>query len=193
MVDLQVIEALDGIPSRAHAGAGPMAELSTLGVVVGFLDAALRAWDDDRFQAKSKIKVAATMLRDYAGDGPRASQAPASSMGDCGGLAPWQARKVKEFIDASLDVRIRLGDCAGKAGLSNSYFSHAFKVTFGVTVCDYIRQRRVERAKYLMLQSNQPLSQIALACGFGDQAHYCRVFRDVAGVSPNKWRRNNMR
>ena len=131
------------------------------------------------------------MLRDYASnsavDLPQAAAAPE---GRC--LARWQARKVKEFIDASLDSKIRLRDCASRARLSASYFAHAFKATFGVTVCHYIRRRRIERAQQLMLTSHQPLSQIALACGFADQAHYCRVFRDVVGLSPNVWRRQHM-
>jgi AraC-like DNA-binding protein len=59
-------------------------------------------------------------------------------------------------------------------------------------VCDYIRRRRVERAQQLMLLSQESLAQIALACGFADQAHYCRVFRSVVGVSPSAWRRRNM-
>jgi len=44
-----------------------------------------------------------------------------------------------------------------------------------------------------MLLSQMPLSQVALAAGFSDQAHYCRVFRNVIGISPNIWRRKNMR
>ncbi len=110
------------------------------------------------------------------------------------GLAPWQARKVKEVIDRSLGSRIRLSDCASAARLSNSHCSRAFKMTFGTTLSRYIRCRRIERAKQLMLQSHDspPQSQIALACGFGDQAHYCRVFRDVVGTNPSTWRRQNM-
>jgi len=59
-------------------------------------------------------------------------------------------------------------------------------------VIDYIQRRRVVRAQQMMLLSDQPLSQIAVACGFADQAHYCRVFRDIIGLSPNAWRRQNI-
>ena len=55
----------------------------------------------------------------------------------------------------------------------------------------HIRRRRTERAQQLMLLSNVPLSQIALACRFAGQAHYCKVFRTVMGLSPNAWRRGN--
>jgi AraC family transcriptional regulator len=160
-------------------------------LVTGFLDSALRMWDDDRNHAKSQIKKAIAMLRSYAAEssvGDKHAAAPAHSR--C--LAPWQIRKVKEFIDGSLDSTIRLRDCASRVRLSKGYFSHAFKATFGTTVGHYIRYQRIERAKKLMLLSNQRLSQIALACGFADQAQYCRVFRDVVGQSPGAWRRQNI-
>ena len=176
---------------RSQPVYGSATENSSLAVATGFLDAALRMWDADRIQAKSQVKVAAAMLRGYT-DGSRADSNDAPAASDTRQLAPWQARKVKEYIETSLDSTIRLRDCASKARLSASYFSHAFKATFGTTVCDYIRRRRVERAQHLMLLSTEPLSQIALACGFADQAHYCRVFRDVIGLSPNTWRRRNM-
>ena len=168
----------------------PTSEYSSLAVVTGFLDAALRMWDDDRIQAKSQVKVAAAMLRGYT-DGPATDENHAETAPPARGLAPWQKRKVMEFVDTSLESTIRLRDCARQVRLSASYFSHAFKATFGMTMCHYIRRRRIERAQKLMLLSQEPLSQIALACGFADQAHYCRVFRDVVGLSPNAWRRKN--
>jgi AraC-like DNA-binding protein len=190
---LRVVEGSDGIQPRNQLACGPTSERPSLAAATAFLDGALRLWDEDRCQAKSQVKVAAAMLRDVAAGDASQAPPPDSAPRTCG-LARWQVRKVKEFIDGSLGSRIRLRDCASAARLSNSYFSHAFKMTFGTTVCRYVRCRRVERAKQLMLQSHEPLSQsqIALACGFGDQAHYCRVFHDVVGTSPNTWRRQNM-
>ena len=130
------------------------------------------------------------MQRDYTHESPTDTK-HATTASDVRGLAPWQAREVREFIDASLESKIRLQDCAIQARLSVSHFSHAFKATFGMTVCHYIRRRRIERAQQLMLLSKEPLSQIALACGFADQAHYCRVFRGVVGLRPSEWRRKN--
>jgi AraC family transcriptional regulator len=159
----------------------------TLTLLTGLLDDALRMWDQDRIVAKSQIRVAAAMLR-----GALTNTKEEASRTHRGGLAPWQARKVTEFIDASLEAKIRLQDCAKQARLSASYFGAAFKTTFGTTVRHYIRRRRVERAQRLMLWSKMPLSQVAVASGFCDQAHYSRVFRDVMGITPSAWRRNNM-
>ncbi len=187
----QLIHGYDQSRSHDQTSYTPAAECSSLALVTGFLDAALRMWDADRTQAKSQIKVAAAMLRGYTSDSV-AEEKHAAAAPERRVLSPWQARKVREFIDASLDAPIRVGECAKQARLSVSYFSHAFKTTFGMTVCQHIRRQRIERAQQLMLLSKAPLSEIALACGFADQAHYCRVFRAVVGLSPNAWRRGNL-
>lgn len=184
----QSIPSLE-LHERRSRPTGPMNESALVAMATRFLDAALRIWDIDQAQAKSQIKVATAMLRGDAGD-PSMREKPMDRI--LTRLVPWPARKVREFIDRSLDSKIRLQDCATKAGLSASHFSRAFKSTFGTTVLDYIHRRRVERVQQMMLLSDQPLSQIPLACGFADKAHYCRVFRGVIGVSLNAWRRQNM-
>jgi AraC family transcriptional regulator len=190
---LRVSERFDGTEARNQLASRPVSDRPSLAVATAFLDGALRLWDEDRYQAKSQVEVAAAMLRDVAAVEVSKTPIPASASRAVG-LAPWQARKVKEMIDRSLASRVRLSDCASAARLSNSHFSRAFKLTFGTTLCRYIRCQRIERARQLMLQSHDSLSQsrIALASGFADQAHYCRVFRNVVGTSPNTWRRQNM-
>lgn len=48
---------------------------------------------------------------------------------------------------------------------------------------------QLRRAKELMLGSDEPLSQIGVACGFSDQPHFSRIFLRLAGASPSTWRR----
>lgn len=177
------------INDRAFQRFAPLPERSSAATASRFLDAALQVWAEDPALAKSQVKVAAAMLRGDAEDPPPPKNPTRPTVA---GLLPWQARKVLEFIDASLASKIRLGDCAGKAGLSASHFSREFKATFGTTVVDHIRRRRIEQAQRMMLTSNLPLSHIALSCGFADQAHFCTVFRAVVGLSPSAWRRQNM-
>lgn len=187
---ISVLKGFDDIQPQSEILPRPMSGRSSLTDVTGVLDTALRLWDQDQVGAKSQVETAVALLRDHANDLTHTVE-PASESTKRG-LAPWQARKVKKFIDASLDSRIKVADCAHVVNLSKNYFASSFKVTFGVTVSHYIRWRRIERSKRLMLLSHEPLSQIAVGCGFADQAHYCRVFREVAGVNPNTWRRQNM-
>lgn len=106
-----------------------------------------------------------------------------------GGLAPWQILRTRAAIEARLSERISPAELATAARLSRSYFARAFKRSFGEGPQAYINRRRIARAKALMLQSGEPLTAIALACGLADQAHFCRLFRTYEGQSPSAWRR----
>ena len=108
-----------------------------------------------------------------------------------GGLAPWQVLRVKTHVEAHLDRTVRAADLAAIARLSPGHFSRAFKGSLGVAPTAYIAGRRVAQAQTLMLTTNEPLCQIALACGFYDQSHLTRVFRRCAGTSPRDWRRRH--
>jgi transcriptional regulator GlxA family with amidase domain len=106
-----------------------------------------------------------------------------------GGLAPWQMRRVTAHIDTAMGSTIRLSGCAKIARLSTGHFARAFRISFGETFARYVVGRRMERAQQMMLCTNDPLSQIAVACGFADQAHFTRVFGRCTGLSPAAWRR----
>ena len=108
-----------------------------------------------------------------------------------GGLASWQERKVREYIEGNLDCTILVEDLADLVSLSAAHFCRAFKKSFCATPHAYIVQRRVMRAQELMRSTRSPLSQIALDCGFADQTHLSKLFRRLTGRTPNAWRRAN--
>ena len=104
-------------------------------------------------------------------------------------LAPWQARRAIEFVEANLAGRIRIEHLADVARLGTRHFSRAFRRDFGTPPYAYVVRRRVERAKEMMLLTDEPLAFIAAACGLSDQAHLTRLFRRAVGASPANWRR----
>ena len=107
-----------------------------------------------------------------------------------GGLAPWQKRKIERFVREHLSRCLSVEELAGQVSLSASYFHHAFKGTFGTSPHAYITKLRIEAAQTMMRGGEEPLSQIAFACGFADQSHLCKIFRRVLGETPSAWRRN---
>lgn len=119
---------------------------------------------------------------------PVASSEPEKQVAT-GGLAPWQVKKVKQYIDERISHGIPLDELAQQVRLSTSYFSAAFKATFGVPPHNYVVSCRVEHAKQRMMTTNAPLCEIALDCGLADQSHLSRVFRRVTGTTPSAWRR----
>jgi AraC family transcriptional regulator len=106
-----------------------------------------------------------------------------------GGLAPWQQRKLDQYFKENLSKPLRLGLLAGLVNLSVSHFNRSFKASRGVAPHRYIVQLRLELAQSLMRSTNEPLCDIALACGLTDQAHLTKLFRRHLGQTPNAWRR----
>jgi AraC family transcriptional regulator len=106
-----------------------------------------------------------------------------------GGLPGWQIRRVRLYIEEHLHQAIRLKALSAIANLSATHFSRSFKRSFGETPHSYIVRRRLEQARHLMLTTNDPLSEIALACGFADQAHLTKSFRQGVNQTPAAWRR----
>ncbi|MGH1558866.1 helix-turn-helix domain-containing protein [Caulobacter segnis] len=75
------------------------------------------------------------------------------------------------------------------AKLSPGYFSRRFRQSFGLTFSRFVARRRIEHAQAMMTKTTSSLCQIALACGFTDQAHFTRTFGGVTGSTPSQWRR----
>ena len=105
------------------------------------------------------------------------------------GLAPWQMRRVTAYLEANIDGEVSVSRLASECRLSRSHFAHAFKQTTGQPPHRWLLTLRVGKAKNLMLESDMPLTDVALACGFADQSHFTRVFTGSVGTSPGTWRR----
>jgi AraC family transcriptional regulator len=108
-----------------------------------------------------------------------------------GGLAPWQATRVKRYIDEKLSERLNTPELAALVRLSENHFARAFKMSLGLPPHAYVVQRRIMRAKTLILETDLPLSQVALESGMADQAHLSRLFRRFFGATPSACRSQN--
>jgi len=104
-----------------------------------------------------------------------------------GGLADWQVNAVRTLVLSDLEERHSLTRLAATAKLSVGHFGRAFHMTYGMSPMKYVRHIKVEAACSLMLDDALPLSEIALQCGFADQAHFSRVFRAITGHPPKQW------
>jgi AraC-like DNA-binding protein len=105
-----------------------------------------------------------------------------------GGLSPGAMRRVRDFMEVHLGDSIDLSVLARVAGLSVHHFARQFKQSAGVTPHLYLTQKRVERAQKMLVQSDLPLAEIALAVGFFDQGHLARHFRHMLGTTPREFR-----
>ena len=105
-----------------------------------------------------------------------------------GGLRPSAFRRVREYILAHLVEDISIRVLAELVGLSAWHFARAFKQSAGMPPHRFVLQSRVERVKHLLLETELPVAQIAVAAGFADQSHCCRCFREIVGITPSRFR-----
>lgn len=161
-------------------------------VATQLIEAACCALGGDGTATREHIASALLLLQDKPGQPPPLLRSIAKEPQHdvAGALSAWRAQKVTAHVESNLSGTIRVRDLAQLVGLSNSYFCHAFKRRYGLTVHVYLTCRRIEMAQRLMLATNESLSEIALSCGMSDQAHFTRAFRRIVGETPNRWRQS---
>jgi AraC-like DNA-binding protein len=106
-----------------------------------------------------------------------------------GGLSGWQRRTVSDFIEAHLGEALRLTDLAQQARLSPFHFARAFKQSFGLPPHRYHVARRIARAKDLLADPSNSVTDIARTLGFAETSSFSSTFRRVTGASPSDFRR----
>jgi AraC family transcriptional regulator len=121
------------------------------------------------------------LLQDYFVSCPRMTQVE-------GGLGDRQLIQITRYIYEHLDQDIKLSDLAQISKMSQAHFSRLFKQSTGSSPYQYLLQQRVERAKQLLMSTDQSLVEIALACGFSSHSHFTSQFRKITGVTPRDYR-----
>jgi transcriptional regulator GlxA family with amidase domain len=104
-------------------------------------------------------------------------------------LSRRQLRRAYEAIRSSHAQPLRLATVAATVGLSPWRFSRSFHASAGVPFTAYLRRVRLDSAMRLMRETDDPLCDIAIATGFGDQSQFSRSFARTMGITPLKWRR----
>jgi AraC family transcriptional regulator len=151
--------------------------------VVNLLMSASHELEHSQEAAKTSIHRAASLLQAQMRHDGTERQDPSQA------LLAWQMRRVESYIEEHLDQQILVANLSELVHLSEAHFSRAFRLAYGVPPHAYIVRRRLELAAQLMLAGRDPLSEIALRCGFHDQAHLSKQFRQLTGETPAAWRR----
>jgi AraC-like DNA-binding protein len=116
-------------------------------------------------------------------------------------LIGWSARALRgesagaSWVYAARDLlrdrfreTLTLADIAEAVGAQPVQLARQFRRTFGCTIGEYVRRRRVDFA-CRALRTAEPLSLVGLDAGFADQSHFSRVFKRVTGRTPGEYRR----
>ncbi|WP_082769733.1 helix-turn-helix domain-containing protein [Caulobacter sp. CCH9-E1] len=159
-------------------------------MVRALIDDALKSLDSDRHAARTYLGQAHRIIDRELDVAPATpDNTPPRPKG--ARLTGWRLRRLAEFIEQNIERTIKVGELARVIRISTSQLGRCFNVTFGLTPSDYIMRQRLERARHMMVSSDEGLAQIAYACGLCDQAHLTRAFRKHYGCPPAAWRRSH--
>lgn len=100
-------------------------------------------------------------------------------------------KKVRAYISENLSENISLDEAASAAGTSSFYLSKLFKEETGETFINYLTDRRLEKAKRLLIETDLSIKEITGQAGYNDQNYFSRLFKNKFGVSPTDFRNSN--
>jgi AraC family transcriptional regulator len=134
-------------------------------------------------QSRLYAESVATMLSAHLLQHYCASKAPLPQ-DFTGGMPPYKLRQAIAYINDSLEEDLSLSAIASEVGISQYHFARLFKQAMGVSVHQYVIQRRVETAKQLLLRRQLSITEIALQVGFANPSHLSQHFKRIVGVTP---------
>jgi len=104
------------------------------------------------------------------------------------GKRPRWLLQAREMIHARFAEPLSLSQVAVATGVHPVRLARAFRDEYGCSVGEFIRRVRIESTCQAIRSGSAPLSEIGLAAGFADQAHFARTFRRVTGMTPGQFR-----
>jgi transcriptional regulator GlxA family with amidase domain len=96
--------------------------------------------------------------------------------------------RARDAMDRTYAQPLDVPSLARIAHVSQAHFIRSFRATFGETPHRYLQRRRVERAMFLLRQTDDPVTDICFDVGFASLGTFSRTFRAIVGVSPTAYR-----
>jgi AraC family transcriptional regulator len=104
-------------------------------------------------------------------------------------MAGLELRRLLDWLEDNLALDVSLSTIAAFLGFSKSHLNATFRQAMGIPLHEFVVRRRVDRAKELLVNGTQPITEIALECGFAHPSHMARHMRRILGISPSDLRR----
>ncbi|SEG63430.1 AraC-type DNA-binding protein [Bryocella elongata] len=185
VLDLRIHKTLLNVNFRASSSAATQHRIRIDDAIVGELAVSLMTCLPLRSQ---RSYVAACMTKLLCA---RLGYLQAGDDGkDRCGFEEWQLSALMEALAPATGECASVSQIARRCRLSVCHFSKLFKTTYGMPLHRYRIHQRIKEAKSRLQESSDPISQIALDCGFADQSSFTRRFTAITGVPPRLWRRS---
>lgn len=95
---------------------------------------------------------------------------------------------IMDYIQTNISRKIKISEIAAKFGYNEKYISHRFAEITGVPLKQYILKTKVERANFMLTDTNKSISEISEALGFPDSHNFSRTYKKLTGLSPSEYR-----
>ncbi len=102
------------------------------------------------------------------------------------------ADEILLFLKQNCERQISIGETARQFGLSPSNMIFLVKKATGKTPIQVLTQYRIENAEYLLLNTDQPINNIATSCGYQNEYYFSTAFKKYTGVAPYFYRKKYM-
>ena len=99
--------------------------------------------------------------------------------------------KIAKYIRNHISENIKTSDIADFLGRSRGGVTTEFKKLTGINLSDFIKIKKIQEAEELLYQTDKSLVSISEYLGFSSQAHFCKVFKDIKGITPTEYRNKN--
>ncbi len=101
---------------------------------------------------------------------------------------PMPVQKALEKMRLYFHTAIRVSDLAALSGMSESHFSRLFKSCIGTSPIDWLRRERINQAKHRLIESEDPVKEIARQVGYSDQFFFSKDFKKMTLLTPTQFR-----
>ncbi len=92
------------------------------------------------------------------------------------------------IIDADISAELSLNGLSQKQGISAGYLATIFKKETGKTISEYIKDKRIDHAIYLLNTTHLQIQTVALHCGIMDVQYFSKIFKSKTGKTPREYR-----
>lgn len=103
-------------------------------------------------------------------------------------FTPYYVNKAIRFITEQFQTNLSLSELSAFLHISPGYLARSFRKAKGVTIGEFVRQYRVQKACEMLCNKKQDMLGIALELGFTDQSHFTKIFKKEIGVTPKQYR-----
>ena len=105
--------------------------------------------------------------------------------------APSKILDTMSYVQLHLDENLTVAQLAKRVNQNQDYFSKQFLIHTGQRPLNYIHEKKIERAQYLIATTDKTFLEIAIDTGFSNLPHFSKIFKQIVSLTPGEYRHQN--